>query len=254
MRLRLLSALAALLCASCGDNDLAGGFDDVENPALTVSLRDTLGNAYGTGEVRLFSRYQNPGEDSIPLAVRTVAGGTALSIRDTALTRAMALSHARGTPWPNKDTIDFNLVASNHAIASAPAQAGESFLGGFRLIKGADGVFRFRRLAGGYYTYPDAKGRLEALPVMAAPIPNLRGRIGPRGMQLGLKSVFIAGSPYQAQVEGDGSFTLARIASGRFEVNAESADGKVYTAADSLITGAAFEPSDWSEADLIWIE
>jgi hypothetical protein len=252
---RGLCLAAALLCAFCGkEKTLAGGYDDVENPALTVSLKDTLGNAYGSGEVRLYARYQNPGEDSIPLIVRDVSLGKALSIRDTSLIRAMTLSQARGTPWPGKDTLDFNLVASDFAMGAAPASGGEAFLGGFRLIKGADGVFRFRRLTGGSYAYPDAKGRFEASPVMAAPVLDLRGRIGARGMQLGLKSVFIAGSPYRAPVESDGSFNLARVAAGRFEMNAVSADAKVYTAADSLITGSAFEPSDWSEADLIWVE
>ena len=243
---RVLGALSAFLCAFCAQDKLAGGYDDVENPALTVSLRDTLGKPYGSAEVRLYARYQNPGEDSVPLEIRNVPAGASIKIRDTSLIRAMELSKARGTPWPDKDTIEFNLVAS--------ASGGEAFVGGFRLIKGSDTTFRFQRGLGGTFTYPDTNGGLEAFPIMAGPVLDFHGRIGTRGMDLGLKSVFIAGSPYGAKVESDGSFTLARLAAGRYDVKAVSADAKVYTAADSLITGSAYAPSDWSEADLIWVE
>lgn len=243
---RLLTAAAAMLLSCCAHEKVAGGFDDVENPALTVGLNDSLGAPYGWGEIRIYARFQNPFEDSLILASTTVPAGATVSIRDTALLAAMGRAKLRGTPWPSKDTVEFNLMAL--------APAGEALLGGFALVKTAAGPFRFQRKAGGSITYPDAKGILAASPTLASPVLGQRGSVGPRGAQLGLKSVFIPGSPYNASVGADGSFVLARMAAGRFEVKAVSADAKIYSAADSLVTGRNFVPSDWSEADIIWVE
>jgi hypothetical protein len=245
--LRTICLLAALPCAFCGKPEkVAGGYDDVENPALTVSLRDTLGHPYAAAEIRLYARYQNPGKDSVPMFVRSAPAAKTVAIRDSLLLTAMAASKLRGTPWPAQDTVEFNLVASD--------AAGETFLGDFRLLKGANGTFRFQRRLPGSVVYPDSKGTLAVTPAMAAPVLNQRGRIGARGMELKLKSVFIAGSPYRSLIGSDGSFTFARLAPGRYDVKAVAEDSKVYTAADSLVTGTEYAPADWSEADLIWVE
>jgi hypothetical protein len=241
-----LCGLAALLCLFCADDKLAGGFDDVENPALTVSLRDTLGHAYGAGEISLYARYQNPGKDSVPLIARAVPAGASVTLTDSVVLQAMAEAKLRGTPWPDHDIVGFNLVAK--------AAGGEAFLDRFILIKRLDGRFAFRRLLQDGTQEPDPKGILRVSPAMAAPATGFRGQVGARGLQLGLKAVFIGGSPYRAGIESDGSFALARLASGRYEVLAESGDGKVYAATDSLDTGAAYAPTDWSEAELIWVE
>ncbi len=241
-----LCAWAALLCLYCGQDKVAGGYDDVENPALAVTLRDTLGKPYAAAELRVYARYQNPFKDSVPVFVRSIASGSTLTLRDTALLPAMAQSKLRGTPWPSKDSVEFNLVAAD--------AGGEAFLGGFLLVKGTNGANRFQRGLTGSVDYPDAKGILSVTPLMTAPVLNMRGQIGARGLELKLKTIFIAGSPYRAQVEGDGSFTLARLAVGRYDVKAVSGDAKVYTAQDSLITGSAYAPSDWSEADIIWVD
>ncbi|MDB5106779.1 MAG: hypothetical protein JWP91_4468 [Fibrobacteres bacterium] len=240
-------ALLALFCAFCSKGkNLAGGYDDVENPAIKVSLLDTLGRPFGDGGIRVFARYQNPVKDSLPLLERAIPAGTSVGIRDSVLFAAMLAAQARGTPWPGKDTVEFNLVAS--------APAAEAYLGDFLMVKGAKGAFRFLRRQGGSVLQPDAKGSLEAAPIPILPVLNLRGSIGPKGLELGLKYVFIPGSPYSAKVGSDGSFSMARLAAGRYEVKALAADSKIYSAAESLSTAQEFPPTDWSEADLIWVE
>jgi hypothetical protein len=247
MRLRLLLVLAALLCAFCSKKgDLAGGFDDVENPAIAVSLLDSLQKPFGAGEIRIYARFQNPWKDSLPLIDQTVAAGTALKVRDTALVSAMDRAVARGTPWPSRDTLEFNLVA-------AGAQA-EAFLGDFRMIKTGEGGYRFSRRTGGTTILAGRNGVLETGPVLAAPVFHQRGNIGARGLELGLRSLFVPGSPYRAAIAADGSFEVPRMARGLYDVKSESGEPKIYTAADSLEAGAEYLPSNWSEADLIWVE
>ncbi|MEO6095259.1 MAG: hypothetical protein ABIW76_06175 [Fibrobacteria bacterium] len=244
---RPICLLTALLCAFCGKPEtVAGGYDDVENPALTVSLRDTLGRPYAAAEIHLYARYQNPGKDSVPMYVRNAPAAKTIAIRDSLILAAMAGSKLLGTPWPSQDTVEFNLVASD--------PAGETFLGDFQLLKGSNGAFRFQRRLPGSVVYPNSMGTLAVTPTMAGPVLNQRGRIGVRGLELKLKNVFIAGSPYRASIGGDGSFAFARLAPGRYDVKAVSEDAKIYTAADSLITGIEYLPADWSEADLIWVE
>src|SRR4051794_7394265 len=110
MRASSLATLAALalLCTSCAPKEkVAGGYDDVENPAIQASLLDTLGRPYGAGELRVYARYQNPGKDSIPLVERTVPADATILITDSVLAAAMGEAKLRGTPWPNADTVEF---------------------------------------------------------------------------------------------------------------------------------------------------
>lgn len=239
------SALIASLCLACGDPKVAGGYDDVENPAIQASLLDSLGQSHGAGEIQLYARYQNPEKDSTPLIIASVPTGILGSIRDTALLAAMGRAKLRGTPWPDQDTIEFNLVAIAAQV--------EAFQGDFLLVKGGNGAYHFLRRTGGSYAYADAKGVLATAPILANPVFNQRGNVGARGSQLQLRSVFIPGSPYWAKVESDGSFSIDHLARGRYEVKAVSADAKIYSAQDSLAVGTEYLPADWSEADPVWI-
>jgi hypothetical protein len=259
MKTRANWVLAALLCVQCADKDrIAGGYDDVENPALQVALVDTLGHPYpvgGAAELRVYARYQNPAKDSLPLLKQTIAADTFDLIRDSVLLAAMADAAGRGTPWPSRDTVEFNVnVRATGAGMPAGGAEREAFVGDFLLVKGKDGVFRFRRRSGGGWQYPDAKGVLAARPIMAPPVLGQHGAIGDRGRQLSLQSVFIPGSPYAARIAEDGTFSFTSLARGKYDVKAVSSDAKIYTAADSLATGMEYIPSDWSEADILWIE
>ena len=237
-------AVAAAFLAACGKDQVAGGYDDVENPAIQVSLVDDSGTPFGAADIRIYARYQNPFKDSVPVLASPFTGA-AVKLADTTVAAAMELAKARGTPGPGKDTLEFNLMAT--------ASGGEAFLGGYSLIKGGSG-WHFQRRAGGSTTYQGANGLLPAAPVMSAPILAQHGRIGARGLELGLKRVFIPGSPYRAEIAGDGSFTLARLAAGRYEVKAVAADDKIYSALDSLSAGTEYPGSDWTEAEIIWVE
>ena len=245
VRSAVLSAcIYAALLTACGKDRVAGGYDDVENPAIQVSLVDTAGKPFGAAEVRVYARWQNPFKDSIPTLMRAV-GDTGIKLRDTSIAAALEAAKARGTPSPGKDTLEFNLMAT--------AAGGEAYLGGYSLIKGAYG-WRFQRRAEGSTTYQGANGLLPAVPVMTAPILAQAGNIGARGLELGLKRVFVAGSPYRSEIAVDGSFRLDRIAKGKYGLMAIAADDKVYSALDSLTTGAAYAGSEWSEAEIIWVQ
>jgi hypothetical protein len=247
----LLAAVLAALLAGCGDGRLSGGSDDVDNPALTVTLRSPNGLPYGTGTAAVYARHHNPLRDSAPLLALPVPAGGTISISDSSLLAAMEAAKIRGVPWPNRDSVEFNLVATD---IPGQAASGEAFEGGYLLVRVGAAGFQFSRHQGGQIRYPDGKGVLASAPNMAAPILESQGRVGSIGMEVGLKSVFVQGSPYRAEIAADGTFILARLAAGRYELNALSADGKIYTASDSLVTGEEFSPSDWSEAELIWIE
>lgn len=245
-RARLYRAMASglgILACACGFGCMAGGTDDVENPSLQVSATDAAGKPYGSAVLNAYARYQNPFTDSLPI-LSVAADGKPAPIPDTAVISAFARAHERGTPTPAADTLEFNLVAA--------APGGEAFLGGFALIKRPTG-WGFVRKTGGIIAYPDGRGVLPAEARLTAPIAGQHGNVGAKGMELGLKRVFVPGSPYAAQLASDGSFALAHIAAGRYELKAVSADDKIYTAADSLTAGSDFSASDWAEADVIWV-
>lgn len=239
----LLSGLsAALLLAACLDEKVAGGTDEVENPALTAVLVDAQGRE-ASGTVQVYARFQNPAKDAAPI-LSLAANGRA-SITDSALLLAMEGARTRGIPWKNRDTVAFNLVGT-HAVL-------EAFQGNYLLVRPPGGAYLFRRVEPGAEAGPDGKGSLSTAVTMRPPALAYKGKVGPRGLELGLRSVFIPGSPYAAQVEADGSFAFARIAQGRYELKAMDKDAKVYSSFDSLNTSTAFVPSDWTEADIIWV-
>jgi hypothetical protein len=239
---RTILALTPILLGAC-DGRLAGGHDDVDNPAISVSILDTAGNAYGAAEINLYARYQNPFNDSLPL-LSIPSSGDPVNVPDTLVQSAFARAQTRGTPSPAADTLEFNLIAR--------APGGEAYLGGYALIRYFSG-WGFIRRTEGFIIYGDAKGVLASGVRLSAPILGQRGQIGPKGMELGLKRVFVPGSPYAAILSADGSFTFGHIAIGRYELKAIAADEKVYTAADSLVPGSDYTSSDWSEADVIWV-
>lgn len=234
--------IAALLLFACQGDKVAGGTDEVENPALTAVLADGHGGA-ASGSVQVFARFQNPVKDAAPI-LSLAADGKAI-ITDSMLLLAMDSARIRGIPWKNRDTVAFNLMGTNAAL--------EAFRGSYLLVRPAGGAYRFRRVHPGEEAYPDGKGSLSTALTMLPPVLACRGRVGPRGLELGLKSVFIPGSSYAAQVEADGSFAFSRLAQGRYEVKAMDKDAKVYSSFDSLNTATEFVPSDWTEADIIWL-
>jgi hypothetical protein len=237
-----LCAVMGLLSISCSDR-LAGGSDDVENPGIRVSLSDPEGRPTAGGTVSLYARYQNPFKDSLPILSVEVSGDSAM-VKDTAVESAFQRAQTRGIPVPARDTLEFNLIASS--------TAGESFQGGFALVR-VFGAWSVLRRSGGTIAYPDPNGLLASNARLAAPAVGQGGQIGSRGLELGLKRVFVPGSPYRSEVAADGSFAFAPMAVGRYELKAISADDKVYTAADSLSTGTPYSASDWSEAEIIWV-
>jgi hypothetical protein len=239
-----LAAAAALLLACGKGKRVAGGYDDVENPAIRVSLTDAGGRPVGTAYLGVYARYQNPVRDSLAL-VDFIASGSPLTLTDSAVRAAFDTAKARGRNYPGRDTLEFNLYAT--------APGGEGFLEGFALIKRAAG-WGFIRRTGGSIAYPDGDGLLASEPRLAAPVLGRKGNVGPRGLELGLKRVFIPGSPYAAALASDGAFAFAHLAPGRYELKAVSADDKVYTASDSLSTDADFTAADWSEAEVIWVQ
>lgn len=233
---------AALLLGACLDEKVAGGTDEVENPALTAVLADGQGMA-ASGSVQVYARYQNPLKDAAPI-LSLAADGKA-KITDSMLLLAMNAAKTRGIPWKNPDTVAFSLVGTNTTL--------EGFRGSYLLARPAGGAYRFRRVQPGEEAYPDGKGSLSTAITMLPPALDYKGKVGPRGLELGLKSVFVPGSPYAAQVEADGSFAFARLAQGHYEVKAMDKDAKVYSSFDTLNTAAEFAPSDWTEADIIWL-
>lgn len=239
---RALAACFAVLWAACMNDKLAGGFDDAENPSIRVAFSDSAGKPAGAALINVYARYQNPFKDSLPIL--SLAGAETVSVRDTAVRSAFARALSRGTKSPSGDTLEFNLVAT--------APGGEAFLGGYALVRRATG-WGFIRRDGGSIAYADARGVLASAARLPAPVLGQRGTIGPRGLELGLRRVFVPGSPYAADLAADGSFAFGRMAAGRYELKAVAADEKVYTAADTLATGAGYSASDWSEADVIWI-
>lgn len=236
-------AFIALILASCLDGRVEGGTDEVENPALAAALLDGTGRPVA-GSIRVFARTQNPARDSLPV-LELSAGSAGLRLPADTLYAAMESASEKGVPWGNRDSIAFNLVATASSL--------EAFRAGFQLSRDAGGMFEFRRLSspgsGDYYS-----GRTFHTRVPLAPAATgYAGSVGPRGMALGLRILYIPGSPYKADIADDGSFVLARIAAGRYDVKALDAGGKVYAASDSLGTDEGFAPAEWSEADIIWL-
>ena len=247
MNARLLAVSAAAAAWLVGSLGGCGGTDEVENPAvteLTANLRDGQGRP-ASGNVTVYARFQNPLRDSLPLLSRP-AGAQGAGFRAEDLLAAMDSASRAGVPWTNRDSVAFNLVGASGAE--------EGFGGDYLLVKGPSGPYLFKRLNPPEEGWNAADGSLTTQLPLAAAVAGYAGSVGARGLELGLASMFIPGSPYKAPIRPDGSFTLARIAPGRYDVKAVDGDGKVYSSPDSLATDAAFSPSGWSEADVIWVD
>jgi hypothetical protein len=246
-----LPALTALFFSmGCGPDatkpDLTGGSDDVENPAITVALRDTQGNAFGSGEVRVYARFQNPTLDTAPLLTQTVVAGTNITITDSMVLKAMQVAASKGISWPSLDTVEFNIVGRSPLT--------EAFVGNFFLARKGATKYRFhQRMLADTVRNAFSDGTLPVTLAMKSPVLDFQGKLGLNAFGLGLKSVFVAGSPYWAAVT-DSTFTLTRMAVGRYSLKAMSLDGKVYEAANPLNTDSAYTAENWAEGDLIWIE
>ena len=227
----------------CFGDTATGGTDEVENPALTATLRDADGAAVA-GTVQVYARFQNPLRDSLAMLDRAV-GADGAEITSEDLLAGMDSSAKAGVPWTNRDSVAFNLVGTSGGK--------ETFQAEYLLVKEASGNYAFKRLHPAEGGDPLSQGSLSTqLPLQRA-VSGYAGSVGARGRELGLQTLFVPGSPYKAPIRGDGTFTIARIASGRYDVKAVDGDGKVYASLDSLSTGAAFAPEDWSEADVIWV-
>jgi hypothetical protein len=242
---RFFLPLLALVAMACFDDEVAGGYDDVENPALSVAVLGPQGQPALSARVELFAQWQNPLQDSQPLLQVDAVQGKAI-VRDSQLVVAMRSLHQRGTPWPSADTLAFQLVAR--------LDNQESFESGYLLLRNAQGAYQFyRQQPGGLLS--GEKNVLATTSTLSSAIIPFEGTVGEVGQSLGLKSVFVAGSPYRAQVDAQGRFQFARIAGGRFDLKAQASDGKVYGAPNAMQTDAAipYQAQDWVESDVIWI-
>lgn len=237
--------LGAALFLACEDR-VTGGYDDVENPAIALALKDNQGQPIASGDVRVYARFQNPASDSLPLLTYLTPATGTLTLDDSTLMTAMAEANLRGAIWPDSDTLEFNLVCRNSSH--------EVFANGFVLTR-EDNKFHFHQwLNENTLREADRLGRLDVVLNLKPAVLNFQGSVGVHGRELGLKSVFVPGSPYHAPTQEDGTFTLARLASGRYEIKAMSQDGKVYAAENRLNTDSSYTGENWSEADVIWIE
>ncbi len=243
-----LLAVLAMAVLGCFEDRVAGGTDEVENPALTATLRDAQGNAVA-GSVQLYARYQNPTRNAAPVMTAPAAGknGQAAVITAKALLAAMDSAQKLGVSWKNRDTVAFNLLGAN--------ASDEAFSTDYMLIKLSNGAYRFQKASvpQGLYANGSLSGSLAAALPMRPAVTGYKGQVGAKGVELGLKSLFVPGSPYKTEVAPDGTFQIVRIAPGRYDVKALDKDGKVYSSLDSLGTDKPFSPADWSEADIIWV-
>ncbi len=240
LRRRLFSGLiwpglAIFFFAACG------GTDDVEYPALAVSLTNPDGNTAGT--VRVYARFQNPVFDTEAILEQsTPSAQNTVQITPAALVSAMTQAQARGIPWPNSDTIAFNLIGLN--------PGGQAFASDFLLTRsGSD--YRFQKTQG--HPWVLNNGVLSGSLALSPPATNLRGQVGLVGETLGLDSIFISGSPFAAAVQADGSFLLPSLPPGIYALNALSRDSLVYTSQDSLNTDSSFTATGWNPAAIIWL-
>jgi len=239
----LCACLALPLLFACEDK-VAGGYDDVENPAITVALTD--GVAPGAGEVAVYARHQSPLDNPLPLLTAASDADGMVVWHDTDIVKAMALAQTQGIPWPHPDTIAFNLTGQN--------AGSEAFQIDVELIRLSPTAYRFQRRDGTLIVTAGPKGKLPVTLPLKPAILNFAGKVGAAGEGLRLHSVFVSGSPYAAAVNADGGFTLPRLAAGSYELKAKSQEGKIYTSENALNTDSAFTAENWFEAEVIWIE
>lgn len=245
-----LFALLALFFASCGEPRVTGGSDDVDNPTLAILLRDSTGASL-SGDIQVYARTHHPAVDNQPILQVATVQGEAI-IDDSVLFAAMEKARDRGLTWPNSDTVAFNWVAKN--------TEGEAFIDGFMLVKLDAQRHRFLATGAGL------PGRISVLNTykaggmkVAALLPDARkplaGKVGSGADGLGLSQVFVAGSPYVAEIANDGSFTFARMAQGTYTLKALADDGKIYAAPNAFDTESTtpYAAEDWAEAELVWI-
>lgn len=239
----------------CSDNRVAGGYDDVENPALSLAFQNESGKTFNQGTVKVYARYQNPALNDKPIFASIINATGITKLHDSDLVKAMTSAATQGITWPNKDTIGFNILFQSVELSSTTAY--ETYEPDFIAIRNpSTNLYQFQQIKpNSKVLYPNLKGQLEINLPATSPALNLKGSVGTNGLDLNLKTVFISGSPYWATINADGSFSLNQLAKGKYNVKALSTDNKVYTASDSMDTQSStpFNPSNWSEADIIWI-
>jgi len=218
-----------------------GGSDGVENPKFEVEMRSQDGAAPLAGRIAVYVKDQNPMRDSVPLLEMTVpANGKAAFTPqqvDAAIAAKLKALCLCASPAIGPDTLlEFNLVAvsgSREALAGkygyrrAANRAGFADLSAVEADKAGFGsITQSLRLGNAVTDYP--------------------GKVGGRGLTLGIDYLFVRGSPYKTEITGN-AFAFPRLSTGIFEVVGVDRDSSAYfRSLDSLDTGAPeFSARDW---------
>jgi hypothetical protein len=177
-------------------------------------------------------------EDDLPLAAKDFSGGTQVTFTpeemDAALKQAM-LRHGKDSSKLGDTTVHFNLVAVSGDL--------ETFVPGFSYRRSGKTV-GFFKLEGksardigkdhGSYKLPKA-------------VKGFSGRMGLFGISKSIDYIFVPGSPYQASIKQDSTFTMPQMSPGSYNViGTDMESKKLYKSDDTLNTSdASYSAKAW---------
>lgn len=214
-----------------------GGSDGIENPKVELEFRGPDGTSQGSGEVRIYARYLNPVEDSVPLLTRSFSGRAAITILPEDID-AVLRAKIGGTGALPDTLLYFNVVAVSGDR--------EAFLAGFR--------YRRTSARSGFALAPwtdTAKardyGEVKRSVNLQAAVLGFKGAIGLAGHSFGIDYVYIPGSPYHASIGSERDFRIARMSSGSYELfGADKDSATFYKSSDTLnTTDTAYTAKTW---------
>jgi hypothetical protein len=138
----------------------------------------------------------------------------------------------------------FNLLVTNGET--------ETVQGQYRITLEEEILAKLERIDSSGAVMRDEDGILHDTMDLERPVYNYRGNIGDSGMALGINRMFLPGTPYLADVDNAGDFTLAKLARGVYRVRGLTASGQLFDLPDKLNTSDTFTASDWRKPDILY--
>jgi hypothetical protein len=220
-----------------------GGSDGVENPKMEFDFSSEAGSP-SAGRVALYGQGVNPVDDNLPLASKDFAAGAKVTFTPEEMDLALKQAMARGgkdSSALRDTTVHFNLIAVSGDL--------ETYVPGFSYRRSGKtfGFFKTEGKVNG--SINDVIGHYK----MPKAVKGFKGRLGLGGILRKIDHIFVPGSPYQASIDEDSTFTMPQMSPGSYNIiGTETESKKLFISDDTLNTSdSAYSAKAWDTITFI---